>query len=68
MKYFWPKGANSITPFTVFSTDFAFDELNICPMNEWKQLTPEQVARYEDICRQVKRTYQTMHPQKPMFC
>lgn len=68
MKYFWPKGCQTITPFTVFSTDFAFDELNINPEDEWKKLSPDQLDRYVDICNEVKRVFVKAYPQKNTFC
>eukprot|EP00392_Amoebophrya_sp_AT5.2_P008193 g8212.t1 len=64
MKYFWPRGANSITPFTVFSTDFAFDELGIVAEEEWGRLTPAQLLRYCDITEEVKRVYAKAYPTK----
>lgn len=65
MKYFWPKGSSTITPFTVFSTDFAFDELNICPVETWKSLNSAQLTAYEGIAERVRRVYLEAHPQKP---
>ncbi|CAD7929338.1 unnamed protein product [Amoebophrya sp. A120] len=62
MKYFWPRGVNSITPFTVFSTDFAFDELGIVAEDEWARMSPTQLLRYCDITDEIKRAYAKSYP------
>ncbi|CAD7924379.1 unnamed protein product [Amoebophrya sp. A25] len=64
MRYFWPKGVESITPFTVFSTDFAFDELNINAEEEWDRLSQRQLLRYEEITAEVRRIYNETYPLK----
>ena len=64
MRYFWPKGVSSITPYTIFSTDFAFDELHVNPDEAWKSLTPKQLERYSQICVDVRRVFQETYPPK----
>jgi len=51
-----------ITPFSVFSTDFAFDELHIDADEEWKKLSREQLERYRQIAEEVKKIYMETHP------